>query len=192
MRYRRAMQFLTDFADQGVLLPVASMALLAFVVLRWWQGVLAWIVVLGATLGLVLLLKVGFRTCGAPASPLLNPSGHVTSATTIYGGLAAVLLGRNRAALLPALLIASLIAVTRLALGVHTVADVVAGGVIGLAAVAALHHLVGPLPSARRWQPALLALAVAALLHGAHLDAEGAIRDLAARLRPAMACSRQP
>lgn len=191
MRYRRAMQFLTDFADQGVLLPVASMALLAFAVLRWWRGVLAWTVVLGATLGLVLLLKVGFRTCGAPASPLLNPSGHVASATAIYGGLAAVLLGRNRAALLPALLIASVIAVTRLALGVHTIADVVAGGVIGLAAVVALHRLAGPLPSARRWQPALLALAVAALLHGAHLDAEGAIRDLAARLRPAMACSRQ-
>ena len=186
------MQFLTDFADQGVILPVAFMALLAFAVLRWWRGAVVWFVVLGATLGLVLLLKIGFRTCGGgtPGSPPFNPSGHVASATAVYGGLAAVMLGQRPAALLPAVLIAALIAVTRLALGVHTVADVVTGGVIGLAAVAALCRFAGPLPSARRWQTALLAVAVAALLHGAHLDAEGAIRDLAARLRPTMGCSR--
>lgn len=185
------MKFLTDFADAGVILPVAFMALLAFVALRWWRGALAWIIVLGAAMGLVLLLKLGFRTCGgALAAPLLNPSGHVASATAVYGGLAALVLGQHRAALLPALLVAFLIAFTRLALGVHTVADVVAGGVIGLAAVAALPHFAGPLPSSRRWQPALLALMVAALLHGAHLDAEGAIRGLAARLRPAVACNR--
>jgi membrane-associated phospholipid phosphatase len=189
------MRFLTDFADQGVILPVALMALLAFAVLRWWRGAGAWIAVVVTAFALVLLLKIVFHTCGegTPASPLFNPSGHVASATAVYGGLAAVVLGQYRAAaLLPALLIAVLIAATRLALGVHTVADVVAGGVIGMAAVMVLRRLAGPLPSSRCWQPALLALAVAVLLHGAHLDAEGAIRDLAARLRPAVDCGRQP
>ena len=187
------MKFLTDFADQGVILPVTLMALFAFVIFRWWRGALAWIGVLGATFMLLLVLKVGFHACGAgtPASPVFNPSGHVASAAAVYGGLAAVVLGRDGATgLVPAVLIACLIAVTRVGLGVHTVADVVAGGVIGLAAAAALRHFAGPLPSSRRWQPVLLALAVAALLHGAHLDAEGAIRDIAARLRPAVACSR--
>ncbi len=192
MRYRVAMKFLTDFADQGVILPVTLMTLLAFAILRWRRGVLAWIGVLGTTFVLMLLLKVAFHTCGiAPGSARFNPSGHVASATAVYGGLAAMVIGdRYPAALLPALVIAFLIAVTRLALGVHTVPDVVTGGAVGLAAAAALHRLAGPLPPSGRWQPALLVLLVAALLHGAHLDAEAAIRDLAARLRPAVACGR--
>ncbi len=184
------MKFLTDFADQGVILPVTLMTLIAFMALRWRRGAMAWVGVLGATFALMLALKIAFHTCGGTlGSRPFNPSGHVAAAAAVYGGLAAVVLSRYRvAALVPALLIACVIAVTRLVLGVHTVADVATGGVIGLMAAAALRRLAGPLPPTRCWQPALLALMVAALLHGAHLDAEGAIRDIAARLRPAAGC----
>lgn len=189
------MQYLTDFADQGVTLPVLALILLTFALLGWPRGALAWVCVLGTALGLVLLLKLGLRACGSEVPAWLpgNPSGHVASATAIYGGLAAIALGRGRAALLPALLIAVVVAATRVGLGVHTVADVIAGALIGLAAALALGRLAGPRPAGRRWLAPLVALTVAAVLHGTHLDAEAAIRALAARLSPAItACTGEP
>ena len=190
------MQFLTDFADQSVILPVVAVALLTFMLLRWWRGAAAWAGVIGTTFALVLALKLGLKACGgdvaAQAWMPRNPSGHVASATAAYGGLAAIAFGQHRAFLLPAVLFAGVIGGTRVGLGVHTVPDVVTGGLIGIAAVASLHPLAGQRPRAHGHRlPLLLALAVASLLHGTHFDAEGIIRRFAARLRPALACGVQ-
>ena len=186
------MQFLTDFADQAVTLPVAVATLLTFVLVRWWRGALAWAGVLAVTLGLVLVFKLLLFACGATPSPYLprSPSGHVASATVVYGGLAAIILAGRRAALMPAVAIAAVVAATRLGLRVHTYADVIGGGVIGFAGVLALVRFAGPLPRFPRWLPALLALAAVALLHGDHLDAEQRIRALAAYFHPPFAACR--
>ncbi|SHH13997.1 phosphatase PAP2 family protein [Halobaculum gomorrense] len=62
------------------------------------------------------------------------PSGHAIGATMVYGALATFLdVGARRQRLRVAGLLISVIALTRLALGVHYLADVVAGVAVGVA-----------------------------------------------------------
>ncbi len=79
------------------------------------------------------------------ATGLQSPSGHVAGAIVLIGG-ATMCAGRGSWVLTVGLG-AALIGYTRVALGFHTVADVVAGGVIGLAIVLGAIALGG----ARSW-----------------------------------------
>jgi membrane-associated phospholipid phosphatase len=63
------------------------------------------------------------------------PSGHVSSATTFWGGLA--LLFRRRWLVVTALLLIVLMALSRMYLGRHFLADVLGGGVVGVAVLGA-------------------------------------------------------
>jgi len=90
-------------------------------------------------LALVVALKTLFGVHRPPASVSLVhadgygfPSGHATGATVFYGALAALLtVGRRRTRYAAAAVVVAVIAVTRLALGVHYLADVLAGVVAG-------------------------------------------------------------
>mgnify|MGYP000294848047 CR=1 FL=1 len=108
-----------------------------------------------ATLALALLLK---GAVGLPRPPTEFhripedgrgfPSGHATAAATLYGGLAMVAdrwTARRRAGIAAALI--GLVALTRLALGVHYLVDVVVGAAVGLAAVAAVVWVARPDPA---------------------------------------------
>jgi membrane-associated phospholipid phosphatase len=178
------MQFLTDFADQAVLVPLALVIGASLALGGAGRAALAWAATMGATLLLVLLLKLAFAACGPlpVADGLANPSGHTAAAAAVYGGLAALVLPFGRAtAILAALAAAALIGTSRVALGMHTVADMLAGLAIGTAGAAAFAHLAARLPPPRIRPLALAACAgVALLLHGAHLQAEARIRDAAA------------
>lgn len=67
------------------------------------------------------------------------PSGHALGATVVYGGFAALLdVGRRRVRLAVAGGAITVIAATRVVLGLHYVIDVIGGVVIGLATLAAL------------------------------------------------------
>src|SRR5450432_1483592 len=58
------MNFLTDFADQAVVLPVAVVVAIVLAVMGWRRGALVWLGVLGVTFGVILVLKLGFLACG--------------------------------------------------------------------------------------------------------------------------------
>ena len=54
----------TDFGDQGVLLPLAAGIALLLALSGWRRGALAWTAAIGGTLALILLLKLRFFACG--------------------------------------------------------------------------------------------------------------------------------
>src|SRR5271165_5706424 len=86
------MMFLTDFADQAVVLPVVAAIAMILAATGWWRGALVWLGVVGLTFGAVLLLKLGFLACGPVFTPweLRSPSGHTAAASMVAGGFVTV------------------------------------------------------------------------------------------------------
>ena len=194
------MNFLTDFADQAVMLPLTVVVCFALTVAGWRRGAIAWAVAVSGTLLAVILAKLVVAACAGllPLHGLKSPSGHVASAAVVYGGLLALLLpeparGARRpfAALLLAAAFATLFAGTRLALHVHTRSDVVAGACLGIAGALALTRLAGPRPSGlSRAVPLVAALVVVLMFHGRHLRAEDQIDRVARLVWPLTLCCR--
>jgi membrane-associated phospholipid phosphatase len=189
------MMFLTDFADQAVALPLAATVLAALLALGWRRGALAWAGCVGGVLALMLVLKLITFACiwRAPWLGISSPSGHTATAAVVYGGLLALLVPRGvRGTLVAALaggVFALIFGLTRLALEVHTVADVIVGAVVGVAGAMLLRHLAGDRP-ARLSSPriALAACIVMLLFHGHRLEAETRIRYLALDIWPLSLC----
>jgi membrane-associated phospholipid phosphatase len=179
------LNFLTDFADQAVALPLVLAVLLGLLGLRWWRGAGAWALAACFTFGTILLLKIVFAACATQlaATGIHSPSGHTASACLVYGGLF-VLLARRPSHMLTALFIAAAFAIvfgySRLALEVHTPGDVAAGGLIGLLGVAVLVVAAGRRPEPLlRWPIGVSVVGVLVVFHGFRLPAEGAIRHFA-------------
>lgn len=175
------MQFLTDFADQAVVLPVVFAIGLVLLAQRWWRGAAAWAVTIVATFAAMFALKVLLIPCGTAA--MHTPSGHVAAATVVTGGLAAILRRRRGIVMPVSLLAAVVIGVSRLVLGLHTWPEVSIGALVGFVGAMAMQRLAGPPPpgiDAR--QLVLITLVVALVFHGLHLPAEAEIRGTAWRL----------
>ena len=184
------MTFLTDFADQAVILPIAFAVGVALFAQGWRRGAVAWALVIIATFAAMLALKLVFIACSASLgiSHIRTPSGHVAAAAVVAGGLAALLLRRRSVVLPLAALAAFVIGVSRLSLGAHSPAEVMIGAAVGLAGALALPLLAGPAPKgldARR--VAVIAVAVVVIFHGMHLPAEAHIRSTAWRFASVLA-----
>ncbi len=176
------MVFVTDFADQAVVLPLAAIVALVLGVVGWWRGLLAWVVAVAGTLGVMLALKLVALAVaedfdwGPPASP----SGHVASACVVYGGLAVLLL--RGAVPLPLLAsipigVAALMGYSRVELLAHDTAEVIVGSVVGMAGVMVLAAMAGPRPRVVGWPVVGAAACTMLVFHGMHLPAEAAIRS---------------
>ena len=172
--------FLTNFADEAVMLPLAVAVGCTLAALGWRRGAVAWSVAIFCTFALMLVLKMVSVACGPPL--LRSPSGHTAAAAVVCGGMA-VLLGRGHrrvSVLLAAAAAAVLIGLSRLVLHMHTEPEVLVGGVVGIAGALCMRQLAGAPPRAlrMRWVGAV-ALAVLVLFHGLHLNAEPRIHRLA-------------
>lgn len=188
--------FVTDFADQAVLLPLAIAMIFVLAYAGWRRGAFAWVVAIFGTLGLMLVLKLIFAACAhlLPGESLHSPSGHTAAAGAVYGSLLALVArlvtGDRRWNLPCAVIVALVIGASRLALGVHTLPEVGIGGAIGIMGAMVFARLAGPLPPRVRLRPIVtVAVLVVALLHGARLPAEAAIRNVAIDLWPLSKCS---
>jgi len=188
----------TNFADQGVILPMIVLVAAALVIADWPRAAITWICVVPATLGGVLVGKMFVSACGRqlPHDWLLHsPSGHTASAAVVYGGLVALVvpIGRRGGMVLAsALIAAALFGFSRLYLGVHTVADVIAGGLIGVAGASILVRMAGERPR-RLSHLRMIGLALAAgvfLFHGSQLHAEGWVSSHAPEFWPFTMCGR--
>ncbi len=172
-------KILTNFGDAAFLLPISA-AIFAFLwatrsrhAASWWLT--AVLICTGATA----LLKIYFYGCANPSDPL-SPSGHVSFAALVYGGVALILAGSHRApairwgGLLGASVVTALIAVTRVRLHAHSPLDVAIGLAIGLAALALFGW--GCLRDARAAPPTrplvLIFVAMLAVFYGTGLHAE--------------------
>ncbi len=188
-------QFVTDFGDQAVLLPLAAGVALVFALAGWRRGTMAWVAAVAGTLALMLVLKLCFLACGhiLPGDPIHSPSGHTAAGAAIYGGLLAVAArlatGHGRWTLACALLAALVIGASRLALGVHTGLEVALGGAVGVCGAMAADRFAGAPPSRLRIRRlAATTVFVLVLLHGIHMPAEAAIRSAALDMWPLSSC----
>ena len=175
------MTFVSDFADQAVLLPVAVLVALCLGVLGWWRACVSWLAAIGGTFAVMLLLKGGLDIMAYlnGSDYVISPSGHVAAATVVYGGLAVLMLrGTVPAAVAWAVpvLVAVVVGYTRLALMVHTDGEVLAGAAVGLAG-AAVMAAAGPRPLWAAWPLGMVAAFSSVVLHGLHLPAEDFIRS---------------
>jgi hypothetical protein len=194
------MRFLTDFADQAVILPVLVAVTLTLALFGWRRGAAAWVVVGGGTLAVVLVLKLAFIACGRliPEFHLHTPSGHTAAAAMVLGGLVGLsnrVRDRAGLALLTALSAAAISGFTRLALGEHTLPEVIVGGIVGSFGAWMLVSLAGPAPDGLRTRKLLAVLMVIVVLfHGFHLPAEARIHRAGVLLRiwPLSACRIDP
>src|SRR5277367_5076264 len=175
------MLYLTDFADQAVVLPLIVIVALMLAVLGWRRGALAWLGAIGVSFAGVLVLKLVCITCG-PAlglTGLRSPSGHTAAAAVIAGGIAVALgQGRWRVAAIAGLA-ALLIGATRVALGLHTPMEVALGGALGVLSMLGFAALADKPPPLRLRFLFAAIVGVAFLLHGQHLNAETRIRSAA-------------
>ena len=169
--------FVTDFADQAVISPLAVVVLAGLLVLGWWRAAFAWLVAVGGTFAVMLLLKAGFMALAAEfgSDYRISPSGHVASACVVYGGLAVLLLR----GITPGWVIASVpagaalvIGYTRLMLGFHTLPEVLAGGGVGFAGAVVLALTIGARPRLAAWPLTVAGVFTVLLLHGSHVPAE--------------------
>ena len=191
MAWQITLQFWTDFADSAVMMPLGVAIPILLVALNERRAALGWTVAVGGVWAAMLLLKfLGYVVFTLdPASPLggidlVTPSGHVASATVIYAGLAGLLLRGPGSVFVRTLTVAVLVAVgvgfTRVLLGEHSVAEVIVGGVVGIAGASALATITRhPLPA---WRPLpVLAVTAAIVLvrHGVHLSWENTIHQFA-------------
>lgn len=183
------MTFLTDFADQAVILPLALGVALLLAARFWWRGAFAWIACVGGTLGTIGVGKLILVACGPIHfwDMLQSPSGHTASATMVYGGLLGlgwrhIRPDRQLVPLLLALAIAIVIGVTRVVLNTHSWPEVVVGGLVGCVGVSLLLALAGqPPPTLRPIRLVAVVIGIVALMHGTHLRAEANIQDLGRR-----------
>ena len=177
------MRFVTDFGDQAVILPLVVAVGAALLLQGWRRGAIAWAVAVTVTFFVMLVLKLVFLACSASmGTEVHTPSGHVAATAMVTGGLAALFIRRRSMVLAIAAIAAFVIAITRLALGLHSPAEVAIGALVGLAGAAALIKLAGPTPpELEAPRIGLMALAVAAVFHGVHLPAEAHIRATALR-----------
>ena len=188
-------QFVTDFGDQAVLLPLAAGVALVFALAGWRRGAIGWAAAVTGTLALMLVLKLGFLACGhiLAGDHLRSPSGHTAAGAAIYGGLLAVVArratGHNRWTLACALSVALVIGGSRLALGVHTGLEIAVGGAVGVCGALAAGLFAGaPPPRLRISRISAMAVFVLLLLHGVHMPAEAAIRSAALDGWPFSSC----
>jgi membrane-associated phospholipid phosphatase len=176
--------YLTDFADQAVILPLVLATAVALAIQGWRRGAVVWLLVVASTFVAMLALKLMFLSCSPLFGPMdiHSPSGHVAAATVVAGGLAAML-SRQRATILPAALVAAVvIGISRFVLGMHSLAEVVIGALIGLTGAAALLKFAGPPPRLRTGPLIAVIVMIVVLFHGLHLPAEAAIRHTALRV----------
>jgi membrane-associated phospholipid phosphatase len=140
-------QFISDFGDTAVTLPIAAFVLTYLLWSRHWRAAFAWVLAVVGCGAALALIKLALRSCAHnwASSQFLSASGHTAMSAVIYGGLALLIATRWRLAwtALVMILVAA-IGLSRIILGAHHPLEVTAGLVIGGTAVILLHLFDAP------------------------------------------------
>jgi membrane-associated phospholipid phosphatase len=187
--------FVTDFGDSAVTLPLAALAVLYLLLSHWPRAAIAFAISLAAGSAAIGALKLALQSCGHRLleTTVTDPSGHVAMSTLIYGALAlllgSALAGAWRAALyLGFTLLIGAIALSRLVLHAHNPGEVLVGLAVGLGGLVLFHRLHGvPDPGGLKVSRlALSALLLMVAMHGTRWPIEDEIRSMVALIRVGM------
>lgn len=170
------MQFISDFADQAVVLPLAMVVALALGVVGWWRGLVAWTLSAGTTMALVVVMKVAGLALTDDFGQS-SISGHVAAGSMVYAGLTVMLTGSARLGVMVYAVVAAAIGATRIELLAHDWLEVVCGALLGGVGLALLIAGAGRRPHLPNWPVAAAAACTVLALHGMHMPAELALRS---------------
>lgn len=145
------MDLLSGLGDIIVVAPASAALFVALLWLGARREAAAFAVAIVFAMALALMAKMAFAACGfgEPRFDIESPSGHAALGAAFWGCLATVLAGGRQpgtrlALYAGAALVAVAVACARVALGVHTVAEVICGLTIGAVSAALFVALRGP------------------------------------------------
>lgn len=182
----RALYFITSFGDQAIILPFAAAVAIMLAAAGARRTTAVWCLALGVSWAGAFVAKLIFLSCGhlLPDLDVRSPSGHTAAAVAAYGGFAALWARRSEGRWTRALFIAGAlvacgaIALSRVLLHMHSLAEVTLGTLIGLAAPVILYRSKSTATEPHS-RPTLflllLPLCLIFLLHGATMPIEGLI-----------------
>ena len=172
----------TDYGDSAVTLPLALLTLIFLITAGQRRLALGWLTAIGLCGAVIAALKLVFGAC--VLGNIISPSGHTAMSAVVYGSLALLVgatlsSGRRRAAVYAgaAILVCS-IALSRVALHDHDVAEVMLGLILGGAAAAGFHAVLRSVPDLTLsvgWL-VLAAFVIVMVMHGTHWTVEPALR----------------
>jgi membrane-associated phospholipid phosphatase len=180
--------FLTNLGDSAVTVPLAVLTCCFLGAARQLRLALVWSFAILGCAGVIGVLKLLPAACGPglALAGMLSPSGHTAMSTAIYGSLSLVIANSSppvvRAVVYSGgILLISGIAASRLALGYHAPAEVAAGLIIGVGAVAGFRNILAKRPAITLPVKWLIGAAVilVPLLHEKRWPAEQALWDFA-------------
>jgi membrane-associated phospholipid phosphatase len=182
--YSQWIIFLSDFADQAVIIPLSLVMAVTLWLLGWRRGCYGWLLSVGTTLSCIVASKLFFyliRSFTDFGVNLLSPSSHAAAGALVYGSLFALVLRGGRAGVRTAIVTSCCFAwffgFTRIELGVHTRSEVAFGSLIGILGAIMFVKIAGKVPhTLNRIRLAAAAVLIILLVYGHTLKGEGPIR----------------
>jgi membrane-associated phospholipid phosphatase len=133
----------TKFGDSGLLLPASVFLCAGLFAAGARKTAVVFACAWAACIGATILVKILFMACGERVSSSIHsPSGHTSLAAMFFLSLGLMATGAKnqifgRAVAAGCVALVTAIAVSRVALGAHTLAETLIGAVIGLASFGA-------------------------------------------------------
>jgi membrane-associated phospholipid phosphatase len=187
--------FVTDCGDSAVTVPLAVLTLIFLVAAGQRRLAFAWVLTITGCAAAIAVLKLGFGACGQhlPIVHIVSPSGHTAMSTAVYGSLALLISAQlsvfHRRILYVTATVAIVgIALSRLMLHNHDLAEIAVGFCIGAGAVAIFRAM-------QRWSEApvlplgwllLSGAALIAVMHGTRWIIEPTVQHFAGLFRRAL------
>lgn len=183
--------FVTDYGDSAVTPPLALVTLAFLGISGAFRHLWAWLIAVAVCGGTMVQLKVGLGACWpfGPAHRNFSPSGHTAMSVLVYGGVALLATHEASARLQyatigGALVVAVVIAVSRLLVHAHTPVGGVIGFAVGSASLALLMWLSRHLRMQLVWRRfAVVAALVIVVMHGTRWPIEGHLQEVAGFVR---------
>jgi membrane-associated phospholipid phosphatase len=183
--------FTSDLGDSAILVPLSLLLVAALWRYQSWSAAISFLWAAAFCAAVMFILKVLFLACGSAwQAGILSPSGHTSMSTTVYGTF--VIVSARQAAqwrrpliVAAGALLITIIALSRMMLGMHSPPEVMLGLLVGILALGIFAMRYFQLDPAALNLPLFLSAScvVLLILHGAHLPAEQLIRHFASLLR---------
>jgi membrane-associated phospholipid phosphatase len=184
--------FVTDCGDSAVTVPLALLTLIFLVAAGQRRLAFAWILTISGCAAAIAVLKLGFGACGQhlPIVHIVSPSGHTAMSTVVYGSLALLISAqlsvfRRRILYVTATVAVVGIALSRLMLHNHDLAEIAVGFCIGVGAVAIFRAMLrrSEIPVLPLGSLLLSGAAFIAVMHGTRWIIEPTVHHFAGLFR---------